>query len=94
MRKPAFCTCGNKDADKLRGNREAGQRLCFRYMDSTILFFLYTKFILQQSSVAVQPDLCRTWSETPVFSQRGSPIDGVYAKAKLDSHAFHYVAFS
>ena len=36
MRKPAFCMCENKDADQLRGNREADQRLCFRYMDSTI----------------------------------------------------------
>ena len=36
MRKPAFCICENKDADQLRGNREAGQRLCFRCMDSTI----------------------------------------------------------
>ena len=36
MRKLAFCICENKDADQLRGNREADQRLCFRYMDSTI----------------------------------------------------------
>ena len=36
MRKPAFCICENKDADHLRGNREADQRLCFRYTDSTI----------------------------------------------------------
>ena len=36
MRKPAFCTCVNKDADQLRGNREADQRLYFRYLDSTI----------------------------------------------------------
>ena len=36
MRKPAFCICENKDADQLRGNREADQRLCFRYIDSTI----------------------------------------------------------
>ena len=35
MRKPAFCICENKDADQLRGNSEADQRLCFRYMDST-----------------------------------------------------------
>ena len=28
--------CENKDADQLRGNREADQRLCFCYMDSTI----------------------------------------------------------
>ena len=36
MRKPAFRICENKDADQLRGNREADQRLCFRYTDSTI----------------------------------------------------------
>ena len=36
MRKPAFCICENKDADQLRGNREADQRLCFRYIASTI----------------------------------------------------------
>ena len=36
MRKPTFCICENKDADQLRGNREADQRLCFRYTDSTI----------------------------------------------------------
>ena len=36
IRKPAFCICQNKDTDQLRGNREADQRLCFRYTDSTI----------------------------------------------------------
>ena len=36
MRKPDFCICENKDADQLRGNSEADQRLCFRYTDSTI----------------------------------------------------------
>ena len=36
VRKPMFCICENKDADQLRGNREADQRLCFRYLDSTI----------------------------------------------------------
>ena len=36
MRKPAFCICENKDADQLCGNRTADQRLCFRYIDSTI----------------------------------------------------------
>ena len=36
VRKPAFCICKNKDADQLRGNHEADQRLCFRYLDSTI----------------------------------------------------------
>ena len=38
MRKPAFCLCENKDADQLRGNREADQRLCFSHMDSAIPF--------------------------------------------------------
>ena len=36
VRKPAFCICENKDADQLRDDREADQRLCFRYIDSTI----------------------------------------------------------
>ena len=36
MRKPDFCLCKNKGADQLRGVREADQRLCFRYTDSTI----------------------------------------------------------
>ena len=36
MRKPAFCICENKDADQLRGNREADQRLCFHFTDSRI----------------------------------------------------------
>ena len=36
LRKPAFCICENKDTNQLRGNREADQRLCFRYIDSTI----------------------------------------------------------
>ena len=36
MRKPDCCMCENKDADQRRGDREADQRLCFRYMDSTI----------------------------------------------------------
>ena len=36
MRKPAFCTCENKDADQLHSNREADQRLCFPYTDRTI----------------------------------------------------------
>ena len=34
--KSGFCICENKDADQLRGNREADQRLCFRYADSRI----------------------------------------------------------
>ena len=36
MGKLAFCMCKNKDADQQRSNCATGQRLCFRYMESTI----------------------------------------------------------
>ena len=66
MRKPDFCICENKDADQLRGNREADQRLCFRYTDSTIPLLPKSEISsLLAFSVTVQPGLCRTWSETP-----------------------------
>ena len=66
MRKPAFCICENKDADQLRGNREADQRLCFRNIESTIpLLPKYEISRLPLSSEVVQPGLCGTWSETP-----------------------------
>ena len=56
----------NKDADQLCGNRTAYQRLCFRYTDSTIPLLPRSGIpSLLPSSVAVQPGLCRTWSETP-----------------------------
>ena len=52
LRKPFFC--------------EADQRLCFRYTDSTIPLLPKSGIsIPQPSSVAAQPGLCRTWSETP-----------------------------
>ena len=66
MRKPDFCICENKDADQLRGNREADQRLCFRYIYGTIPQRpIYEISCLYPFSVVVQPGLCRTWSETP-----------------------------
>ena len=40
----ANCICENKGADQLPGNRKADQYLCFRYIDSTTLFFLNLKF--------------------------------------------------
>ena len=53
MRKPAFCLCENKDTDQLRGNHEADQRLCFRYIDSTIPLLSKSKISsLKPSSVA------------------------------------------
>ena len=65
MRKTAFCICENKDADEPRGNRD-GSVPSFRYMDSAIPLLPKSEITsLQPSSVAVQPGLCRTWSETP-----------------------------
>ena len=75
MRKPAFCICENKDADQLRGNRKADQRLCFRYKDSQSLYFLNLKFqassypLWLHSAVCVGPG---RKPRRPVFSQRGS----------------------
>ena len=40
VRKPDFCLGENKGADQLRGNREADQRLCFRYSDCIIPLLL------------------------------------------------------
>ena len=36
MRKPVICICENKGADQLCSNCTADQRLCFRYIDTTI----------------------------------------------------------
>ena len=66
MRKPVICICENKDADQLRGNREADQRICFRYTASTIPLLPKPEISsLKPSSVAVQPGLSRAGSETP-----------------------------
>ena len=65
MRKPTFCICENKDADQLRGYREADQRLCLRYIASMISLLSISEISsLKPSSVAVQPGLCQTRSET------------------------------
>ena len=40
MGKPTICIGENKGTDQLRGNREADQRLRFRYSDSTIPLLL------------------------------------------------------
>ena len=75
MRKPAFCICENKDADQLRGNREADLRLCFRYRIVQSLSFLNPKLhasshlLWLYSLVCVGPG---RKPRRPVFSQRGS----------------------
>ena len=67
MRKPTICFCETKDADQLRGNRDADQRLCFRYMDSTIPLLSKSKISsLLPSSVTGQARLCQTWLDTKI----------------------------
>ena len=43
MGKPTISIGENKGADQLRGHREADQRLCFRYSDSTVPLLLKSK---------------------------------------------------
>ena len=44
IRKPTTYIGENKNADQLRSNCEADQRLCFRYTDSTIPLLPSSKF--------------------------------------------------
>ena len=61
--KPAFCICEinpGKDADQLRGNSEANQRLCtISLLSKFEISSLYLSFLAAQSG------LCKTLSETP-----------------------------
>ena len=67
IRKSDFCICENKDADQLRSDGAAHQRLCFLYTDSTIPLLPKSEISsLWPSYVTVQPGLCRTRSETPM----------------------------
>ena len=58
VRKPDFCLGENKGADQLRGNLEADQRLCFRYSDSTIFFYLNPKFQASSSFLSLYRPVC------------------------------------
>ena len=77
VRKPDFCICENKGADQLHGNREADQRLCFRYTDSIFPLLLISEISsFYLFSVLIQAGLCQTCSETTllVFPRGGSYI--------------------
>ena len=56
--KPTICICKNKDADQLRGNREADQRLCFRYSDSTLPLLLNPKFQISSHLLCLYSPVC------------------------------------
>ena len=52
------------DTDQLCSNPTADQRLCFHYIDSALSAVLILFESNKPTSVAVQPDLCWTLSET------------------------------
>ena len=59
--KTAFCICENKDANQLRGGREADQRLCFHYIGITIPLLPKSETSSHYlSSVVIQPGLYQT----------------------------------
>ena len=64
--KTCFCMCENKGTDQLRDYCAADQRLCFRYIESTIRLLPKSEISsLLPSSAAIHPGLCRTRLETP-----------------------------
>ena len=72
--KTGFCILENKDADQLRGNSEADQRICFATRIVQSLCFLNPiqvsiRLLWLYSPVCIGP--CRK-PRRPVFSQRGS----------------------
>ena len=105
--KNGFCICEHKDADQLRGNREADQRLCFRYIDIVqSLFFLNPKFqasshlLWLYSPVCVRPG---RKPRRPVFSRHGSYLDSLSLAfnnrtlkffKKNQQHIFRTLSFS
>ena len=81
MRKPAFCICENKDADQLRGNREADHtaKLISVFVFATrkvqSLYFLNPKFQASGHLLWLYSPVCNgpgRKPRRPVFSERGS----------------------
>ena len=75
MRRPAFCICENKDADQLRGNREADRRLVFATRIVQSLYFLDPKFQASSRILWLYNPVCvgpGRKPRRPVFSERGS----------------------
>ena len=58
MGKPTICIGENKDADQLRGNREADQRLFFTTRIVQFLFYLNPKFQASSSFLCLYRLVC------------------------------------
>ena len=89
MRKPAFCICENKDAAKI------DQRLCFRYTDSSIPKFLYSKFQASSRLLWLHRSVCvgpGRKTRKPVFSQQTNSCLCIWVDfdlRRIKSQAFH-----
>ena len=87
--KPGFCICENKDADQLRDNREADQRLVFpTRIVLQPLFYLNPKLQASSHLLWLYSPVCvgpGRKPRRPVFSRRGS-----YAVAQ-DTTAMGYL---
>ena len=96
VRKPTFCICENKDADQLRGTREADQRLCFRYLDSTIPLLPNPKFPASSHLQWLYSLVCVRPGQNPncwFFSRRGSfGFEGrtLVLIASVPGHCLHF----
>ena len=80
-----FAYAKTKDADQLRGNREADQRLCFRYTDSTIPLLPKSEISSPKpSSVIAQPGLVSDLVGNPEdwFSDVAAHISKAQARIK------------
>ena len=63
MRKPVFAYAKTKGGNQLHGNRLADQRLCFRYMNSTIPLLPKSEI----SSLIAIFFCCKAWFVSDLF---------------------------
>ena len=56
--KPTICICENKDADQLRGNREADHSFVFATWIVQFLFYLYPKFQASSTFLCLCSSVC------------------------------------
>ena len=65
MRKLSFCICENRDADQLRGNREADQVFVFATLIVQSIFFLNPKFQASSHLLWLCSPVCVGLGRTP-----------------------------
>ena len=76
MRKPAFCICGNKDADQLHGNREAISFAVTAKLISAFVFATRTVLSLYFLNPKFQASSYLLWLYSPVCVDLvGNPKD-------------------